>query len=86
MIDPFKENTTTMGDPVSNALVVTPDDNTDLPIRPRCFTVQTTGDVAMTFANGTSITIQADSGFIYPFRVSRILATGTTAIGVTILW
>ena len=86
MIDHFKENAITLGDPASNALLVTPDDNTDLPILPRCITVEVAGDLRMTFANGTTMTIQADSGMIYPFRVKRIHSTGTTATGVAILW
>jgi hypothetical protein len=41
------------------------------------------GDVAVVLKNGDSITLPAlAAGVIYPVRVSRVLATGTTATGL----
>lgn len=84
--DPFKDHAETTGDPVRNALQIVPDDDNDLSILPRALVALQTGEMRATFQNGEIVTVQIHAGMIYPYRVTRIHATGTTASGFAILW
>lgn len=83
--DPFNDNATGLESPASNALAVTPSDTDDLPVKPRALMVNVAGDVVLTM-NGDPVTLRLIEGAIYPFRASRIHATGTTATGITVFW
>lgn len=85
MIDHFDDYSVTPGI-VRNALAVTPDDDTDLPLLPLAFTSRTDGTATVTFDNGETVMLQQLAGSPYPYRIRRIHATGTTATGFVILW
>lgn len=71
--------------PLMNAdgmVAVTPSDSKDLDFVVSGIEVEVTGDVAMVCANGMSITRELTAGRIYPVRVKKVLATGTTATGI----
>lgn len=62
---------------------VTPNDSTDLPGGvTRAILVGADGDVAVTYANGTSDTIFLLAGVVHPIQVARIKSTGTTATSI----
>ena len=55
----------------------------DLPQMTRGVMVGSAGDVAVVLKSGDAITLPALSpGVIYPLRIARVLATGTTASGI----
>jgi hypothetical protein len=55
----------------------------DLPYVTRALMVGGGGDVAVTLRNGDTLTLPGlVPGAIYPFRVSRVAVSGTTATGI----
>ena len=79
MTDTFKGHASSLRDPVQDAFVVTPDDNTDLTIFSRAVYVGTPGDLRVTLLGGDTVTfVEAQAGW-HPIRATRIWATGTTA-------
>ncbi|MDY3555296.1 hypothetical protein R5W24_004437 [Gemmata sp. JC717] len=76
-------------------IAVVPSDTADLPDGPcRSFDVGTGGDVRVIFAadasnggNGTPVTLKnRPDGSLWPYRIRRFLATGTTAAGITAIY
>lgn len=65
---------------------VTPDDDADLPVKPRMVRVNVGGNVVMRDANGTTVTFAFLDGQSEPLSPHRILATGTTATGIVACW
>jgi hypothetical protein len=73
--------------PYCRFAAVTPNDNTDLSPISEAIMVGATGDVVVNDAQGNTITLKAlQVGVIYPFRVARIKATGTTATNIVQLF
>ncbi len=70
----------------TNWALITPDDNTDLPFRPRGILVGTAGDVRMADEDGTVTTVPSlVAGVIHPFSPTRIYSSSTTAVGIVIV-
>ena len=70
-----------------NLASVTPDDNADLAFVTRALMVTEAGDVEVVMLGGQQDVIPAlQPGVMYPARVCRVLATGTTATGIKALW
>ena len=67
--------------PTSSAFVITPDDNNDLAYVTRGIYVGTAGNLAaILYDDASSISfVSVQAGSIYPFRLIRVLSTGTTA-------
>ena len=64
-------------------IAVTPNDSTDLVFTSRAIMASTLGGtISVTMHDGTTATFTAVIGVVYPFRVSRIWATGTAATGI----
>jgi hypothetical protein len=87
---PFKlaEGIRSLNEPAVNAAAITPSDTTDLTQFTRFLYVGGTGDVTVNMA-GTGATILFKAipvGTVLPIRVSRVLATGTTATNLVALW
>lgn len=81
--DPFASHAQSLNGPVTGGFDITPDDDNDLATLPRALMVSSVGDVAVTFADGSSLTLPGlTPGVIYPLRAARVLATGTTATGL----
>lgn len=81
--DQFSDYNTGLTGPLIGGFDATPDDSADLPTLPRALIVAGGGDVALVFKDGTSMTLPGlSAGVIYPVRIARILATGTTATGI----
>lgn len=62
------------------AAAVTPSDATVQHYE--AFSVGVAGNVAIVDRYGTTTTIPAIAGEVYPIRVTKILSTGTTATGI----
>lgn len=68
--------------PADRHFAITPDDGTDLAIKPRSIYVGGGGDIVLRDGGGTDVTYTVADGAIIPFRVTRILDTGTTATNI----
>jgi hypothetical protein len=85
-LDNFSNEAIGLTSPATNAVVITPSDTTDLANVTRAIHVTgTSGLVAVTtqgMTTGTSVQIYVGQGSLFPIRVTRIWATGTTAAGI----
>lgn len=74
--------------PARNAETVTPSDTLDLPDVTRGLYVGGSGDVKVNMADtGAAVVfVLVPAGTLLPVRVSRVLATGTTATDMVALW
>lgn len=70
--------------PLVGAAPVTPSDVSDLPYITRGIMITgTAGNVALVFQDGSQVVLGGLSvGTLYPFAVTRVKATGTTATGI----
>lgn len=75
---------TPISSPLVGAAPVTPNDSSDLPYVTRGIMVTgTSGNVALVFQDGSQVTLGGLAvGTLYPFAVTRVKATGTTATGI----
>lgn len=68
------------------AEIVTPSNSTTLAIT-RALFIGTSGDVAVTMADGQTVTfVSVASGAVLPVQVEKVLATGTTASDILALY
>lgn len=87
MADAYKNHQGGLSSPAGNAATVSPHDTTPLADTSRAIYIGTAGNLAMTFIGGQSVTLtNVAAGQIYPFRVTHVLSTGTTAGGIVALW
>lgn len=83
IIDHFETQSSPQTGPVLGGFDVTPNDGADLDVLTRALMVTGEGNVTAIFKDGTTLTLPGLAvGVVYPVRVSRILATGTTATGI----
>jgi hypothetical protein len=82
--DPFKSTGDSLTAPADHCYAITPDDVQDVAVATKAIYVGTSGDVAVeTLANPTPVTFRnVPQGAILDIRVSRVLATGTTAADI----
>ena len=80
-VNPFKGNTPGLETPATNAVAITPNDSTDVPIMHRAIYVGVEGDVVIQDQSGTQVTFKSVQG-VLPIRPKRVLATGTTATDI----
>ena len=81
--DPFATHVDSLSGPVTGGFDITPNDSADLPAVTRGVMVAAGGDVSVTFRDGSVVTLPGlTPGVIYPLRVTRVRATGTTATGL----
>ena len=67
--------------------VVSPSNAVDLAFKSRALYIGGTGDVTVQNALGTSVTFLAvPAGSILPLVTGRVMATGTTATGIVVLY
>lgn len=73
--------------PADNGTVITPSDSTDLAYVSRAIVLGTAGALKVTFLGGNVTTLPAQAaGYLWPIRVSRVWATGTTATDIVNLY
>ena len=83
MADEFQNHTTSLTSPATAGETVIPHDDTDLAFCTRGLYVGASGTVVAVLISGDEITLNdAQAGVIYPLRIRRIKATGTSAAGL----
>lgn len=81
--DTFGDFTPGLSSPVCGGFDIVPDDAVDIQNLTRAIVLTSGGDVSVVLKGGDTITLPAlTAGVIYPVRVSRVLAAGTTASGI----
>ena len=86
MEDEFAALSGTLDMPAVAAAAVVPDDASDLAYATRAIYVGQGGALAVRMVSGDEVTLaEVQPGMIYPLRVTRVLATGTTAGGLVAL-
>lgn len=73
-------------DPATNAAEITPDDSEDLAYVTRGLMVAGAGALRVQMLGGQIVTLAVTQSAVYPLRVRRVHATGTTASGIVGLW
>jgi len=66
---------------VENCAEITPSDTVDIDVTSG-IRVNVTGNVQMIFWGGATVTLLLVGGIDYPYRVTRVYATDTTATGI----
>ena len=84
MADKFENHAVGLNSPAVGAVVVVPDDNADLAVPLRGYTVGVGGTIAVVFVDDTvAVVLPARiAGVDYGGRIKKILQTGTTAQGI----
>jgi hypothetical protein len=86
-MDTFKNHTRSLTSPPEHAVAILPQDGADLAVVTRAIYVGAGGDVAVRMLDGTTVTLtNVPNGTLMPLRVSRVLATGTTASAILGFW
>lgn len=73
-----------------HAIAITPSDVADIPAPSpgfvEAFVVGTGGTITVVTGGDETVQITAVAGYIYKLRVTRVMATGTAALGIVGLW
>jgi hypothetical protein len=87
MIDEFRKYSRSLVSPAENAAKIVPNDATDISNVSRALYVGGAGDLhVMMLGGGTAAFANIPAGTLIPLRVTRVLATGTTATAILGLW
>lgn len=87
MTDAYRTHIPGLTSPAHDAAPIVPSDSTDLPQSSRAVYVGIGGDATVRMVGGSQVTLVGLlSGAVYPLRVDRVLATGTTAAALVALW
>jgi hypothetical protein len=87
MIDEFSKYNRSLVSPPEHAGDIAPDDASDLSNVTRALYVGGTGNLRVRMLGGeTASFANVPSGTLMPLRVTRVLATGTTATAILGLW
>lgn len=86
----FSQNGNATLAPYTRAVTITPSDTADLTEVPRALQIHgslaSTPVKVMMQGDTVAVTFQLQTGFIFPLRVSRVYATGTSATTVIALY
>lgn len=83
IFDNFQDYNVGLTGPICGGFDISPDDDSDLVQVTRAFMVSGAGDVSVVLKSGATLNLAGlTSGVLYPFRVCKICATGTTATGI----
>lgn len=77
--DKFEDHTIGLESPPTSVFEITPDDANDLAVTTRALNVATSGTVTVTCLDGTSASVFVAAGVVFPIRVTRVWAAGTSA-------
>ncbi len=80
--DPFSIEAPSLISSGERHYAVGPSDDADLPIRPKCLYIQTTGIIVIRDIGGVDVSYAVAAGQVFPFRGVRVMDTGTTASSV----
>jgi hypothetical protein len=81
-MNPFAHRARSIHGPATDALPVTPDDATDLPMVAIALYVEIGGTVVVDTVAGETRTIAVADFSILPLGTTRVRATGTSATGI----
>lgn len=82
-MDDFQTHQNTLSGPAPSASPVTPSDTVPLDRAIRAIYVGGSGHLRVRMVAGDEVTFQnVQAGGVYPFRLSQVMATGTTATGL----
>ena len=80
MQDEFAGHTIGLTAPAVGAEAITPSDDADLEYVTRALYIGQSGDVSVTLKSGETVVLRnMQESNLYPLRVVRVMATGTTA-------
>lgn len=83
MKDEFESYASGLTAPARTAHAIAPDDANDLGVATRALYVGEPGSLQVQMVSGQTVTFaNVQAGVVYPFRVARVMATGTTASGL----
>lgn len=81
--DNFHDYSAGLTGPICGGFAIVPDDATDVAQVTRAIMVSVAGNVSVVLKSGDAVTLpNLMAGVVYPFRVARVLDTGTTATGI----
>ncbi len=86
MPDIYDDRSSGLESPGYNAATIIPSDASDLPTASRAIYVGTSGDLNVTLVGGATVTFKNVPAGVLPLRVSRVLATGTSATDLVAVW
>lgn len=81
-MNPFANRARSIHGPATDALPVTPNDATDLPVVAIALYVETGGTVVVDTVAGETRTLAVADFSVLPLGTTRVRATGTTATGI----
>ena len=85
MVDTFSSHSDSITSPVSNAFVITPNDDADLAFVTRGLYVSAVADLVVDMNDSGAVTLRnLAPGMLHPLRIRRVRQTGTTP-GVSII-
>jgi hypothetical protein len=82
MTNSYPNRTSSLSGPASDVQPVVPDDNTDLPTAAIALYVESGGTVSFVTIGGEERQVALPDFAVFPVRVRRVRATGTTAAGI----
>jgi len=86
MNDDFENYATSLTSPARDAEPIVPNDAADLPSATRGIYVGAGGSLQVQMVSGQTVAFDnVQGGVVYPLRVARVMATGTTATGLVAL-
>ncbi len=81
--DNFHDYSAGLTGPICGGFSITPDDAADIAQVTRAVMVSGAGDLSVVLKSGDMMTLpNMMAGVVYPFRIARVLDTGTTASGI----
>lgn len=80
--DKYRSHSNTLSSPSTDVAPITPDDANDLPHVTKALNAATSGTVRVTTESGTEADIFIAAGVVFPLRVRRVWASGTSATGL----
>ncbi|WP_341232756.1 hypothetical protein [uncultured Sulfitobacter sp.] len=81
--DNFHDYSAGLTGPICGGFPITPDDAADIAQVTRAVMVSGAGDLSVVLKSGDAVTLpNLMAGVVYPFRIARVLNSGTTASGV----
>ncbi|MBA96011.1 MAG: hypothetical protein V7763_11360 [Sulfitobacter sp.] len=84
LIDNFSDYSSGLSGPICGGFDITPSDADEISQVTRAIMVSQSGDLSVELKSGDAIVLKnLIPGAVYPFRISKVLSTGTTATGIT---
>lgn len=84
IVDNFSDYSSGLSGPIFGGFDIIPSDTDEIPQVTRAIMVSQSGDLSVELKSGDAIVLKnLIPGAVYPFRVGKVLFTGTTATGIT---